>query len=31
MKDTEDPGKFYPRFGLEQSTCFSELDDHRYC
>lgn len=29
MRDPEDPSSFYPRFELEQSTSFEELDDHR--
>ncbi|CAK9278762.1 unnamed protein product [Sphagnum jensenii] len=28
MRDTEDPTKFYPRFNLDQTKSFSELDDH---
>lgn len=29
MRDTEDPTKFYPRFNLDQTISFSELDDHK--
>jgi 4-alpha-glucanotransferase len=29
MRDTEDPTKFYPRFNLDQTKSFSELDDHK--
>ncbi|KAJ7514027.1 hypothetical protein O6H91_23G023000 [Diphasiastrum complanatum] len=28
MRDSVDSGKFYPRFGLEQTASFKELDDH---
>uniref|UniRef100_A0A0D6QV62 4-alpha-glucanotransferase n=1 Tax=Araucaria cunninghamii TaxID=56994 RepID=A0A0D6QV62_ARACU len=28
IRDPEDPSKFYPRFGLEETTSFKELDDH---
>jgi 4-alpha-glucanotransferase len=28
MRDSEDPAKFYPRFGLDQTASFDELDDH---
>jgi len=28
IRDPEDPGKFYPRFNLEEMTSFRELDDH---
>lgn len=30
IRDSEDPTKFYPRFGLDQTASFDELDDHRY-
>ena len=30
MRDSEDPSKFYPRFGLDRTASFEELDDHRY-
>jgi hypothetical protein len=29
MRDSEDPTKFYPRFGLDRTVSFEELDDHR--
>jgi 4-alpha-glucanotransferase len=29
MRDTEDTTKFYPRFNLDQTISFSELDDHK--
>jgi 4-alpha-glucanotransferase len=29
MRDTEDSTKFYPRFNLDQTISFSELDDHK--
>ncbi|KAG0604636.1 hypothetical protein M758_10G186000 [Ceratodon purpureus] len=28
MRDSENPTMFYPRFGLDQTASFSELDDH---
>eukprot|EP00249_Psilotum_nudum_P013227 c24228_g1_i1 orf=868-2340(-) len=28
IRDPEDPKKFFPRFGLEQTNSFKELDDH---
>ncbi|RDY00155.1 4-alpha-glucanotransferase DPE2 [Mucuna pruriens] len=28
IRDTEDPRKFYPRFNLEDTSSFQDLDDH---
>lgn len=30
IKDPEDARKFYPRFNLEDTSSFNDLDDHRY-
>lgn len=30
IRDPEDPRKFYPRFNMEDTSNFSELDEHRY-
>ncbi|KAL6988101.1 4-alpha-glucanotransferase dpe2 [Sarracenia purpurea var. burkii] len=30
IRDPEDSRKFYPRFNLEDSSSFKDLDDHRY-
>lgn len=30
IRDPEVPRKFYPRFNLEDSSSFQDLDDHRY-
>lgn len=30
IRDPEDAKKFYPRFNLEDTTSFKDLDDHRY-
>lgn len=30
IRDPEDPKKFYPRFNLEDTSSFQNLDDHRY-
>ena len=30
IRDSEDPRKFYPRFNLEDTSSFQDLDDHRY-
>lgn len=29
MRDRDDPSKFYPRFGMDKTVSFDELDDHR--
>ncbi|XP_024395916.1 4-alpha-glucanotransferase DPE2 [Physcomitrium patens] len=28
MRDRDDPSKFYPRFGMDKTVSFDELDDH---
>eukprot|EP00897_Mesotaenium_endlicherianum_P007076 jgi/Mesen1/6397/ME000329S05559 len=28
IRDTQDPRKFYPRFGMDQTASFQDLDDH---
>jgi len=30
IRDPEYPRKFYPRFNLEDTSSFQDLDDHRY-
>ena len=30
IRDPEDAKKFYPRFNLEDTSSFKDLDDHRY-
>lgn len=30
IRDSEDPRKFYPRFNIEDTSSFKDLDDHRY-
>lgn len=30
INDPEDPRKFYPRFNVEDTTSFMDLDQHRY-
>ena len=30
IRDPKDARKFYPRFNLEDTTSFQDLDDHRY-
>lgn len=30
MRDRDDPSKFYPRFGMDKTVSFDELDDHRW-
>ena len=30
LQDSEDSTKFYPRFNLEQTSSFKDLDDGRY-
>lgn len=30
IRDPEDPKKFYPRFNIEDTSSFSDLDEHRY-
>lgn len=30
IKDPEDLRKFYPRFNVEDTTSFKDLDQHRY-
>jgi 4-alpha-glucanotransferase len=29
IRDPEDPTKFYPRFNLEDTSSFRDLDEHR--